>query len=148
MRRFRSLKLRPVLLVLATSLRDESVSRANEFEGVLCTEELVVIPTYPVQEPDPNPMFFENRVYQGSSGKVYPNPFTTTLTVHPQNPEMITQAIVEITTIQGQILQGYRVLFNWLSPQLFADLSSLSKGMYVVRITYNNKQSVHKIIKQ
>ena len=36
----------------------------------------VTIPTYPAQPPDPNPMFLEKRVYQGSSGKVYPNPFT------------------------------------------------------------------------
>lgn len=34
-----------------------------------------VIPTYPVGTPDRNPLFFENRVYQGSSGKVYPIPF-------------------------------------------------------------------------
>ena len=39
-------------------------------------EESVTIPTYPVQDADPNPMFLEKRVYQGSSGKVYPNPFT------------------------------------------------------------------------
>jgi tetratricopeptide (TPR) repeat protein len=52
------------------------VSRGKDIEGVSCTEEQVVIPTYPVQDPDPNPMFFETRVYQGSSGKVYPNPFT------------------------------------------------------------------------
>src|SRR3712207_6167583 len=38
--------------------------------------EPVVIPTYPIPPPDPNPMFLEKRVYQGSSGKVYPNPFT------------------------------------------------------------------------
>jgi tetratricopeptide (TPR) repeat protein len=37
-------------------------------------EEKVIIPTYPVGEPDRNPMFFENRIYQGSSGAVYPNP--------------------------------------------------------------------------
>jgi tetratricopeptide (TPR) repeat protein len=37
-------------------------------------EEKVVIPTYEVGEPDQNPMFFEKRVYQGSSGVVYPNP--------------------------------------------------------------------------
>jgi tetratricopeptide (TPR) repeat protein len=37
-------------------------------------EEKVVIPTYEVGEPDKNPMFFEKRVYQGSSGAVYPNP--------------------------------------------------------------------------
>ncbi len=43
---------------------------------VRCWEEQIVIPTYPLQEADPNPMFLEKRVYQGSSGKVYPNPFT------------------------------------------------------------------------
>ncbi len=37
-------------------------------------EELVTIPTYGIGEPDKNPMFFEKRVYQGSSGVVYPNP--------------------------------------------------------------------------
>ncbi|GAB3926890.1 tetratricopeptide repeat protein [Mucilaginibacter myungsuensis] len=37
-------------------------------------EEQVTIPTYGIGKPDPNPMFFEKRVYQGSSGKVYPNP--------------------------------------------------------------------------
>ncbi|WPU92933.1 DUF5107 domain-containing protein [Mucilaginibacter sabulilitoris] len=37
-------------------------------------EEKVVIPTYSVGKPDKNPMFFEKRVYQGSSGVVYPNP--------------------------------------------------------------------------
>ena len=36
--------------------------------------ETVVIPTYGVGEPDKNPMFLEKRVYQGSSGKVYPLP--------------------------------------------------------------------------
>lgn len=34
-----------------------------------------VIPTYPVGKPEKNPLFFEKRVYQGSSGKVYPVPF-------------------------------------------------------------------------
>lgn len=33
------------------------------------------IPTYPVGKPEKNPVFFEKRVYQGSSGKVYPVPF-------------------------------------------------------------------------
>ena len=35
----------------------------------------VVIPTYEPAPPDPNPMFLEKRVYQGSSGRVYPLPF-------------------------------------------------------------------------
>lgn len=32
------------------------------------------IPTYKIGEPDKNPMFLEKRVYQGSSGVVYPHP--------------------------------------------------------------------------
>lgn len=39
-------------------------------------EEDVVIPTYEIGAPDKNPMFLEKRVYQGSSGKVYPYPTT------------------------------------------------------------------------
>ncbi len=37
-------------------------------------EEQVVIPTYQIGKPDKNPMFLEKRVYQGSSGRVYPHP--------------------------------------------------------------------------
>lgn len=37
-------------------------------------QEQVVIPTYEVGSADKNPMFLEKRVYQGSSGKVYPYP--------------------------------------------------------------------------
>ncbi len=41
---------------------------------VQCRVEQVTIPTYQIQEYDKNPMFLEKRVYQGSSGKVYPHP--------------------------------------------------------------------------
>jgi len=37
-------------------------------------QEKVIIPTYETGVPDKNPMFFEKRVYQGSSGVVYPHP--------------------------------------------------------------------------
>ncbi len=42
--------------------------------GVTVTVEPVTIPTYPVGAPNRNPMFLEKRVYQGSSGAVYPHP--------------------------------------------------------------------------
>jgi hypothetical protein len=42
-------------------------------------KEDVVIPT----SPDKNPMFLEKRVYQGSSGKVYPLPFTDRIAEKP-----------------------------------------------------------------
>ena len=34
----------------------------------------VIIPTYGIGKPEKNPMFLEKRVYQGSSGVVYPHP--------------------------------------------------------------------------
>lgn len=37
--------------------------------------EKLSIPTYGLGKPERNPVFFEKRVYQGSSGKVYPVPF-------------------------------------------------------------------------
>jgi len=52
------------------------VKKTSSKEPVLAWEESVTIPTYPAQPADRNPMFLDKRVYQGSSGKVYPNPFT------------------------------------------------------------------------
>lgn len=42
--------------------------------AVRAWEEDKTIPTYKAGEPDKNPMFLEKRVYQGSSGRVYPHP--------------------------------------------------------------------------
>ena len=41
--------------------------------------EIVTIPTYEVGRPEKNPMFLEKRVYQGSSGVVYPYPVIETM---------------------------------------------------------------------
>lgn len=43
------------------------------------TKEKLVIPTYPVGESEPLPLYFEKRPYQGASGKVYPLPYTARL---------------------------------------------------------------------
>lgn len=45
----------------------------------------VTIPTYEPAAPDPNPMFLEKRVYQGSSGRVYPLPFTDRIAIAKQD---------------------------------------------------------------
>jgi tetratricopeptide (TPR) repeat protein len=45
--------------------------------------ENLVIPTYMPAPPDKNPMFLEKRVYQGSSGKVYPLPFIDHISEKP-----------------------------------------------------------------
>ncbi len=47
----------------------------TERGSVKAWEQEVNIFTYLPEPPDPNPMFIEKRVYQGSSGRVYPLPF-------------------------------------------------------------------------
>ena len=49
---------------------------ADQTGPVKAWTESVAIPTYHPLPPDKNPMFLEKRVYQGSSGRVYPLPFT------------------------------------------------------------------------
>lgn len=44
--------------------------------------EPLVLPTYEPAPPDRNPMFLERRVYQGSSGRVYPLPFIDRIAEH------------------------------------------------------------------
>ncbi len=51
------------------------MSSASSASTVRVWTETQVIPTYEPAPPDRNPMFLEKRVYQGSSGKVYPLPF-------------------------------------------------------------------------
>ena len=48
----------------------------KKMEEVKVWQEDMHIPTYEPGEPQKNPMFLEGRVYQGSSGKVYPYPVT------------------------------------------------------------------------
>ncbi|WP_109486302.1 DUF5107 domain-containing protein [Occallatibacter savannae] len=51
--------------------------------SVKAWEQEVEILTYAPAQPDRNPMFLERRVYQGSSGKVYPLPFIDRIATEP-----------------------------------------------------------------
>ena len=56
-------------------------------QGVHVRQESISFPTYEPLPPDKNPMFLENRVYQGSSGKVYPLPFFNRIADKPIDRE-------------------------------------------------------------
>ena len=55
--------------------------------AVIAREAAITLPTYLPFAPDKNPMFLEKRVYQGSSGKVYPLPFTDRIAEKPVDRE-------------------------------------------------------------
>ena len=53
-----------------------SPPRSTAGSDVRAWSDRVVIPTYPPLAPERSPIFLERRVYQGSSGRVYPNQVT------------------------------------------------------------------------
>lgn len=66
-------------------------------------EEARDIPTYGVGEPDKNPMFLEKRVYQGSSGRVYPHPVIDKI-LNDKKPQTYKLVILENDYIRIEIL--------------------------------------------
>lgn len=66
---------------------------------VSLTKTTISLPTYQTSKPEKNPMFLEKRVYQGSSGKVYPFPVTEK--IFDQKVEHTYQAII----LENQYLQ-------------------------------------------
>nr|WP_240702924.1 DUF5107 domain-containing protein [Cohnella luojiensis] len=66
-------------------------------------EEDVSIPTYAVGEADRNPMFLEKRVYQGSSGSVYPHPVIDKIE-NEKKPQTYRMAILENEYVRIEIM--------------------------------------------
>src|SRR5271168_571412 len=76
----------PITPASGTEAREESQPARTGHSpsaGVAVRVEELMIPTYMPAAPDKNPMFLEKRVYQGSSGKVYPLPFTDRIAEKP-----------------------------------------------------------------
>lgn len=76
--------------------------------------EKVVIPTYEVGKPEKNPIFLENRVYQGSSGVVYPYPVIESIsdkkTDHTYNAIFLENEYIKVMILPelgGRIQMAY-----------------------------------------
>ena len=57
-----------------------AITTFSEDTIVRIWEEPLIIPTYEVGKPDPNPRFYAGRAYQGAQGRVYPYPMLDRLT--------------------------------------------------------------------
>jgi len=60
---------------------------SSETGGVKAWQQPVTMLTYAPETPERNPMFLEKRVYQGSSGRVYPLPFIDRISTEPKMQE-------------------------------------------------------------
>lgn len=77
-------------------------------------KEKVIIPTYEVGKPEKNPIFLEKRVYQGSSGVVYPYPVIESIsnekTDHEWNAVFIENEYIKVMVLPelgGRIQMAY-----------------------------------------
>ena len=61
--------------------------KEKNMSEVFVREEIVKIPTYEIGEYNKNPMFLEKRVYQGSSGRVYPHPVCESISDEKKDKE-------------------------------------------------------------
>ncbi len=66
--------------ILAIALAVMGPAALLQAQAARAWEEPLVIPTYLVEPPEPNPIFFGGRAYQGAKGPVYPYPFLDRLT--------------------------------------------------------------------
>ncbi len=76
--------------------------------------EVVTIPTYEVGKPEKSPMFMEKRVYQGSSGVVYPYPVIESMANEP-TPHEWNVVFLENEYIKVMIMPelGGRIQMAW-----------------------------------
>lgn len=76
---------------------------------------------------------------------VYPNPFSTQLVIeHLQAPQNL--RIISIYNSVGQLVSQQQ--FNGEAPaQIITNLSKLSRGVYIVKLTYTDKFVVQKVLK-
>lgn len=77
-------------------------------------KETVVIPTYEIGRPEKNPIFLEKRVYQGSSGAVYPYPVVESIanecTDHEWNAIFLENEYIKVMVLPelgGRIQMAY-----------------------------------------
>jgi serine protease AprX len=80
--------------------------------------------------------------------EVYPNPFDEFLTVRPKNPEEITECTLEIHDLQGRLIETRTASFNWLNPSAQANFSNLAQGLYIFKISFQQKLSIVKVVKR
>ncbi len=80
-------------------------------------KEKVVIPTYEVGKPEKNPIFLEKRVYQGSSGVVYPYPVIESMSDEKVDKEY-NAIFIENEYIKVMILPNWADVYKWHTIKL------------------------------
>ncbi|HEY3404822.1 MAG TPA: S8 family peptidase [Ohtaekwangia sp.] len=80
--------------------------------------------------------------------EVYPNPVVAdSLIIKPYDPNQVSSCQMELVNSQGQIIQQKSLSFSTDARQFTVDMISCSAGLYFIRLWWNGKVFVYKIVK-
>jgi len=95
-----------------------------------------------------NAIGVDNKEYTIENVEIYPNPFTASLSIK-LNAAVAGDAQLTIADLSGRLLaQQTLALVDGTNTISLNNLEGLNKGIYFVKITYNNQTKVYKLVKE
>jgi serine protease AprX len=80
--------------------------------------------------------------------QLYPNPsFTNTLRIRTRFPQDVSDCVFQIISVNGQLVQNTTLNFSSLEREYVHDISSLSSGLYFIRMQWNGQKYVIRFVK-
>jgi serine protease AprX len=96
----------------------------------------------------------ENEFEQDELFAVFPNPVTAydtnhnnLVTLRPRDPNLVSSCYVELVSSIGQTIAAENVNFDWLKREYTTDFTALAPGVYFIRVSFENKKYVFKIVR-
>ncbi len=77
----------------------------------------------------------------------YPNPFSSQVTIRPQDPELFSNVQLRMFTSTGQMMEERILHFDWLDRTFNADYSALPAGLYIFQLTFQDRSFNIKMVK-
>lgn len=91
---------------------------------------------------------YQEHIPQTNPFEIFPNPLAEdTLIISPFDPAVIDSCEIEIVSSQGQILGRVTARFDWLKRTYKADLSTLSSGVYYIRVLAEKRRHTFKLVR-
>lgn len=79
---------------------------------------------------------------------VYPNAFTDTITIKPFSPAMVSKCTVELVSSEGKVFMKDEISFTREQPLFLANLSSIADGAYFLKLEWNGRKYIHRLVKK
>jgi len=91
---------------------------------------------------------YQERTEQVKLFEVFPNHVEDTIFVRPNDPNSVSSCFIELIGSNGQILSSENVSFNWFNRTYQTNISSLTPGSYFLRVWFDKKRFVFKVVKE